>query len=71
MPEAKKVICPECDKEVDLSQNDGVCQNCNLDVGQIVETDRHQRALQKYRERRESEDPNKKDEKKKRKFSLM
>lgn len=55
MPEAKKVLCPECETEVNLSEHEGVCQKCGLDVGQIVEKDRYDTALQKYREKKAKE----------------
>lgn len=64
--ESKKVLCPECDTEVDLSQNDGECQKCGLDVALIIEKDRYDRALQKLRERREKESNPKGDKKQRR-----
>lgn len=57
MPEPKKVklICPECDKEVELVDGEGVCGNCNLDVGWVVEKRRRDRAIRKMDEREEGE----------------
>jgi hypothetical protein len=56
MPEPKKVklICPECDKEVELVDGEGVC-DCGLDVGWVVEKRRRDRAVKKLAEREEAE----------------
>lgn len=55
MAEQKKVICPECETEVTLTDGEGECSKCGLDVGEVLERDRYERALQKVRERREKE----------------
>lgn len=61
MPEVKriKVICPECEKEVELSDGEGVCGNCGLDVGWVMEKRRRDKAVKKLEEREEKESPTK------------
>ena len=51
---AKKVMCPECDKEVDLEAGEE-CSNCGINVAVILERDRYERALERLRERRSAE----------------
>jgi predicted amidophosphoribosyltransferase len=68
---SKKVLCPECDKEVDLSQNEGICQGCGLDVALVIEKDRYERALEKIRSRREQESNPPKDDKDKKRRRLF
>jgi predicted amidophosphoribosyltransferase len=54
------VTCPECDKEVTLTP-EGACPNCGLDVAKVLSHDRHERAMEKMRRKREEEKPKKKD----------
>jgi len=58
--EKKTVICPECGKEVDLNQNDGVCQNCQLDVAWCIEKRRRDRAVAKLAEAEQEAQPQRK-----------
>lgn len=48
MPEEKKVVCPECDKEVQLK--DGVCPECGLDVAWVQEKVRRDKAVEKLKQ---------------------
>lgn len=50
----KKVMCPECDKEVTLKDGEGTCV-CGLDVGWVLERRRRDRALEKLKSREEKE----------------
>ena len=47
--EKKKVVCPECDAEVEYSR-DAECPKCGLAVGAIYERHRANQALEKLRE---------------------
>lgn len=49
------VQCPECEKEVQLT-DDGECPNCHLNVARVLAHDRHERALQKMREKRKADE---------------
>ena len=56
MPDTKKsVLCPECDKDVELVNGEGTCGNCGLDVGWVYEKRRRDKALDKVKEREEQE----------------
>lgn len=48
------VQCPECDKEVTLNDK-GECPNCGLNVSRVLAHDRHERALEKMRKKRNPE----------------
>jgi len=56
------VLCPECDEEVDVDEEDE-CSSCGLNVKIVMDKDRYDRALQRLRERREAENPDKKKKK--------
>jgi len=56
------VLCPECDEEVDVDEEDE-CSSCGLNVKLVMDKDRYERALQRLRERREAENPDKKKKK--------
>lgn len=57
----KKVTCLDCNHEFELdTEGQGECPECNLDMGALLNRDRHERALQKLREAREREQPKKK-----------
>jgi len=51
----KKVLCAECDSEVDLSKNEGVCPKCGLDMAAIMERRRYDKALRRIEKREEEE----------------
>lgn len=75
MPQAnekRKLLCPECEKEVELTANEegeweGKCPACRIDVGLLVERDRYNRAMDSFRKRREEETAPQNDKEKKRK----
>lgn len=47
----KKVQCPECETDVELSEEgEGMCSNCNLNVGAVYQRARHIRATNKLLE---------------------
>jgi transcription initiation factor TFIIIB Brf1 subunit/transcription initiation factor TFIIB len=46
----KKVMCPECDKDVTIKDGEGVCANCGLDVGWCLEKARRDKAVRKLSE---------------------
>lgn len=50
------ILCPECETEVDLDTVDE-CPKCGLNVQSVVDHDRHDRALETLRKRRENEKP--------------
>lgn len=54
---AKKitVICPECDKDVEIINGEGECLGCGLDVGWVLEKRRRDKAVAKLAEREEKE----------------
>ena len=49
MPEEKKVVCPECDKEVQLTK-EGICPECGLDVAWVQEKVRRDKAVEKVKQ---------------------
>jgi Zn-finger protein len=56
----RKTLCPECDTEVEITRDEdgadvGVCDNCGLNVGQVLTKDRYDNALAKLRARSEEE----------------
>lgn len=56
----RKVTClgDECTTEFELDENgDGSCPNCGLNMGAVLNRDRHERALQKLRDARKPADP--------------
>ncbi len=50
MATEKTVKCPECDKDVKLTDGEGTCANCGLDVGWVVEKARRERAVRRLLE---------------------
>lgn len=54
---AKKltVICPECDRDVEIIDREGECSGCGLDVGWVLEKRRRNKAVAKLAEREEKE----------------
>jgi endogenous inhibitor of DNA gyrase (YacG/DUF329 family) len=58
MPDNKrKVICPECEKDVEIVDGEGECPNCGLDVGWVLEKHRRDKAVAKLAAREEEEAP--------------
>ena len=51
----RKVVCPECDKEVELVNGEGSCAACGLDVGWVLEKRRRDKAIEKLKQREEAE----------------
>lgn len=60
-PKNKRMLtCLDCDKEFDANEHDGVCPHCDLDNDAVLEKDRHQRALDKLKQKRQEESQPKK-----------
>lgn len=59
-PVTKKVLCPECDTETEITISKqaikGDCGNCGIDVGAVLTRRRYEKALQRQREREEAEE---------------
>lgn len=53
------VVCPECDTEVDLEEDDE-CSKCGLNVARVYEQRRYRKALRKLEEDDEKESGKKK-----------
>lgn len=56
----RKTLCPECETEVEIVRTEdggeeGMCDNCGLNVGQVLTKDRYDRALAKLRENQAKE----------------
>ena len=63
-PKTRKVLCPECDTEVERKVTEsgdfeGNCDNCGLDVGNIYTKRRYRNADRKIDEREQEEQGNK------------